>query len=191
MRRTLIVALAIATLLCTAVFISGASERHGRGDDNDAERARIGLQISPVPLNLKHKDVHLVGLGSYIINAQASCNDCHSCPSYASGGNPYAGQPTLINAANYLAGGVPFGPFISDNLTPDANGKPAGLTAHQFRHLMRTGEDPDAPGQLLQVMPWPILKNMTDEDLSAIYEYLRSLPPAQPGTCSGAGEPAP
>jgi len=191
MRRSLIVAVAIGALVCTAVFFSSASDRHDRDrGDNEADRVRIGLKISPVPLDLKGKDVHLVGLGSYIINAEASCNDCHTCPSYASGGNPYAGQPKAFNAANYLAGGVPFGPFISDNITPDADGKPAGLTAHQFQHLIRTGEDPDNPGQFLQVMVWPVLQSMTDHDIRAMYEYLRAIPRAQPGTCTGAGEGA-
>jgi len=190
MRRGLMIALAVAALVCTAVFLGQASDRQGRGDE-ERERVRIGLKISPVPLDLKDKDVHLVGLGSYIINAEASCNDCHTCPSYASGGNPYAGQPKQFNSANFLAGGVPFGPFISDNLTPDANGLPAGLTYHQFKHLIRTGEDPDNPGQLLQVMVWPVLQSMSDHDIRAMYEYLQAIPPAQPGTCGGAGEAAP
>jgi hypothetical protein len=29
---------------------------------------------------------------------------------------------------------------------------------------------------LLQVMPWPVYRNMTDRDLRAIYEYLRAIP---------------
>jgi len=40
---------------------------------------------------------------------------------------------------------------------------------------MRTGRDPD-DGHILQVMPWPVYRNMTDGDLRAIYEYLRAIP---------------
>ena len=29
---------------------------------------------------------------------------------------------------------------------------------------------------LLQVMPWPVYSNMTDRDLKAVYEFLRSIP---------------
>jgi hypothetical protein len=39
-------------------------------------------------------------------------------------------------------------------------------------------------GDVLQIMPWPIYKNMTDHDLRAIYEYLSAIP------CI-AGPPAP
>jgi hypothetical protein len=31
-------------------------------------------------------------------------------------------------------------------------------------------------GALLQIMPWPILQNLTDRDLLAIYEYLSAVP---------------
>jgi hypothetical protein len=136
-----------------------------------------GFEIAPVPLDLKKKNRALVGLGSYIVNS-GGCNDCHTNPPYAEGGDPFQGQAEQINTAGYLAGGVPFGPFItSANITPDAQGRPAGLTLREFITLMRTGHDPDAPaGQLLQVMPWPVFGKKTDRDLQAIYEYLRAIP---------------
>ena len=130
-----------------------------------------------------------MGLGSYIVNAQAACNDCHTCPSYAPGHNPFEGGDGAINAANYLAGGVPFGPtIVSANITPDENGKPAGLDFDEYLELIRTGHDPDDPDEILQVMPWPIFRNMTDHDILAIYTYLTSIPHAEPGTCNGPGQ---
>lgn len=164
-------------LLCagfTALVCAGASEA-GPPDKSDS-RVQIGLGIAPVPLNLVRKKVGFVGLGSYLVNAVGGCNDCHTHPSYAPGGDPYLGQPEIINVSQYLAGGRVFGPFTSKNITPDQNGLPAGLTFEEFEHLMRTGEDPDAPGVLLQVMPWTIYGKMSEHDLRAIYEYLRSIP---------------
>ena len=165
----------------------------GGRDLSPAEIDRIvrGYLITPVPLDLRGKDPVLVGLGSYNINAKGGCNDCHTAPPYAPGGDPFAGEPKRINAARYLAGGVPFGPPgdpntpVSRNLTPRAStGLPAGLTWDQFRRTMRTGADlkhrpPFAPSEtndLLQVMPWPVFQNMTERDLRAIYEYLRAIP---------------
>ena len=73
--------------------------------DELSSKAEIGLAIAPVPLNLVDKDRELVGLGSYIVNGQSGCNDCHS-PSpaveYSAGGNPFFGQPKTINPAVYL-----------------------------------------------------------------------------------------
>lgn len=182
-----------------------------RADDDSSEgkqksEIQIGLSIAPAPLNLKGKNKALVGLGSYIVNAQADCNGCHSAgpaTEYAPGGNPYFGQqPDKTNLTTYLGGGRNFGALIpgsaeiiSRNLTPDKSGRPVGgLTFNQFLKIIRTGVDMDglhptcagAPtagciprpfdGSLLQVMPWPVYKNMTDHDLRAIYEYLSAVP---------------
>src|SRR5581483_414821 len=139
--------------------------------------------------HLHDRNRALVGMGSYLVNAVGGCNDCHTCPSYAQGENPFAGGNGTINSTNYLAGGVQFGPFTSANLTPDlTNGLPEGHTFEEFVTLLRTGHDPDKPNQILQVMPWPIYRNMTDHDLRAIYEYLSAIPHAEPGVCSGAGQ---
>ncbi|MGE0681204.1 MAG: cytochrome C [Candidatus Binatia bacterium] len=157
---------------------------HVRADDVGfikKDRTRQGVRIAPVPLDLHRKDKGLVKLGSYLVNAVGGCNDCHTWPNYKEGGDPFQGQPEQINTDNYLAGGRPFGPFISANLTPDAEGKPAGLTRDEFIKLMRTGYDEDE-GRLLQVMPWPVYRNMTDKDLRAIYEYLSAIPHAEPST---------
>ena len=54
----------------------------------------------------------LVGLGSYIVNT-TGCNDCHTHPNWANGGNPYLGQPEQINTAEYLSGGRQF--FSADD----------------------------------------------------------------------------
>jgi hypothetical protein len=172
--RTLIIPFALLGLGFTLV---SASEDKAGGGNPENERIVRGFQIAPVPLNLRHRNRQLVGLGSYIVNAQGGCNDCHTNPPYAPGGDPYKGEPTKINADRYLAGGTPFGPFtVSRNITPDSNGLPAGLTLAEFKSVMRTGHDPDDPGDILQVMPWPIYGNMTDNDLRAVYEYLRSIP---------------
>jgi hypothetical protein len=152
---------------------------------NDPEsRVQRGLAIAPVLLDLQGKNLALVGQGSYIVNAEGGCVDCHTSPLFLPGGNPYAGQPKQINAPAYLGGGAAFGPFISRNLTPDALGRPAGLMLEEFVSAIREGIDhktippnvPSASRDLLQVMPWPFYQDMTDRDLKATYEYLSAVP---------------
>lgn len=176
-------------------------------------KAEIGLAIAPVVLNLAGKNRQLVGLGSFIVNGTSACNDCHTASpqlEYSVGGNPYFGQPKTVNPAVYLGGGYDFGPLIpgsahivSRNLTPDKTGRPiGGRTYGEFVQIIRTGVDldhlhptcaaaaeltcvpPPFDGSLLQIMPWPAFRTMTDDDLSAIYEYLSAIP------CV-AGPPAP
>ncbi len=67
-----------------AIIVAGMtnSSRHVRAHDDDDERdeSRIkrGFEFAPVHLNLRGKNRALVGLGSYIVNAVADCNGCHS-----------------------------------------------------------------------------------------------------------------
>ncbi|PWT91392.1 MAG: cytochrome C [Blastocatellia bacterium] len=153
------------------------------GDDNDDESIiQRGFEIAPVHLDLRGKNRALVGIGSYIINT-GGCNDCHTNPPYVDGGDPFQGQPEQINVPCYLSGGMNFGIAVSRNLTPDSHGLPAGLTLDKFIHTLRTGEDPEEPGELLQVMPWPVFGKKTTRDLTAMYEYLRSIPHRP--TCTG------
>lgn len=152
----------------------------------EIERSQLGLAISPVQISAGFgRTRFLIGLGSYLVNAVGGCNDCHTNPPYAPGGDPFLGQPEKINATNFLAGGVSFGPFISRNLTPNPQqgNLPAGLSLEQFIHVMRTGEDikrrhPQI-SPLLQVMPWPVYSKMSDRDLHAMYLYLSVLPRAE------------
>lgn len=170
----------------------GRGHEREDGDEDDAERdrIRIGLKIAPVTLNLEGLDKQLVGLGSYLVNAAGNCNSCHTNPSWAPGHNPFCGEPKQVNAENYLAGGMRFGPFTSRNLTPEDGGNPAGLTFSEFLKVMRTGIDLDQEhpqiSPLLQVMPWPVYQDFSDHDIRAIYEFLRAIPPATPGSGSSA-----
>jgi len=132
--------------------------------DDEASLVRIGYKIAPVPLNLAGKDRDLVGLGSFLVNAVGDCNGCHTGGgppnfNYANGGNPYFGQPKVVDPTVYLVGGMDFGPvagpsavygnyvgpdIISRNLTPDKTGRPeGGHTLADFKVIMRTGKDFD------------------------------------------------
>jgi hypothetical protein len=179
----------LATLMLLAVadfalMMVNIGKGNARGDDDFERRAQIGLRIAPLPLNLEGKDVELVGYGSYIVNAIVDCNGCHSMQEYATGGNPFLGQPKQINTADYLRGGLGLPAangqiVISRNIRPELpSGLPASKTFAQFSAVFHHGTDFDNPGQLLQVMPWPAFQNLADDDVHAIYEYLSALPPA-------------
>ena len=176
----------VAALYLIAGF-GDASVASGKRKRHEDSRVRRGFEIAPVPLDLHGKSRSMVGLGSYIVNAQAACVDCHSCPTYAN--SPFDDGEGEFNAKNYLAGGVSFGPeIVSANITPDEDGKPHGLDLDEFIEILRTGAEEDEPGHFLQVMPWPIFRNMTRRDLRAIYEYLSAIPHAEPGDCAGPGD---
>ena len=191
-------AVVIAAIFAGILAASPSAQADEHESDSTDSRVRRGFEIAPVPLNLAGKDRALVGLGSYLVNATADCNGCHTASAtaeFAPGGNPYFGQPKVVNQSTYLGGGRDFGALItgtpdivSRNLTPDKTGKPAGgRSIAEFREIIRTGVDLDhlhpscsatittgclpAPfdGNLLQIMPWPNFQTFTDHDLRAVY----------------------
>ena len=150
-----------AILLLTACLGVVAFVPALEGPDNPGEsEIQRGFDIAPVPLDLKGKTRNLVGLGSYYVNGPSDCYGCHSGP------------------AGYLSGGNPFGLVFSRNLTPDAFGRPGGLTYEEFEQVMRLGADFKnlAPPGPLIVMPWPAYRHGTDRYLKAVYEYLSAVP---------------
>ena len=163
-----------------------------RAQEQNADESRIqqGFRIAPVALNLAGKKRELVGFGSYLVNTN-ECADCHSNPWFLPGGSPFLGQRELVNQAGYLSGGRTFagGTVTARNITPDAQGRPAGYSFEQFALAIRTGADlknlpPYTPSQshdLLQVMPWPAFDDWTDHDLRAVYEYLSAIPCVEGG----------
>jgi mono/diheme cytochrome c family protein len=166
-----------------AAVLAAAPGAHAT--DSDVQRIRQGLNIAPVPLNLTGLDKNKVGLGSYLVTV-AQCNDCHTTPTFAKGGDPFLGDRTIkVVKADYFAGGVFFGGTLcSSNITPDKNGLPDGLTLANFISAMKTGHDFRAKqGVLLQEMPWPYFREMTQSDLAAIYEYLKAIPSNKTPKC--------
>jgi hypothetical protein len=173
MNPVLLSTFAVVALFAAATVIGNFPLK---GDDNNQNPGERELEVQTIfafprliKLNLQDKDPELVGLGSYIVNAQGGCNDCHTWPSYSPGHNPFPAPFGVsgdgqVNSANYMAGGIAFGPpppvgVISANLTPDATGKPHGLTLEQFEIALRTGHDPlDPKFGLLAVMPWPYFR---------------------------------
>lgn len=163
------IAVATAVIAVTAVsYVSFQTPRviadREPDHDQDDSKIQIGFSIAPVPLNYEHRDRRLVGLGSYLVNAQMDCNGCHSRgpqTEYIGPGNPYLLSPPhgpyqgtpITNPATYLGGGRDFGPFgsqgelthlYSRNLTPDKTGRAAGgMHFQEFLTALRTGEDFD------------------------------------------------
>jgi hypothetical protein len=126
MRLQRLVTIAVATILALGVIVLAGrltilTAVHAQNTENgDEELVRIGYAIAPVPLKLEGKNRDLVGLGSYIVNAQGDCNGCHTGGgppnfNYANYGDPYfLNQPlgTKTDPTTYLAGGAPFGPAV-------------------------------------------------------------------------------
>ena len=73
----------------------------------------------------------------------------------------------------------PWGVSFAANLTPDKETGIAEWSEDAFIRSMRTGKHQGQPNgrDILPPMPWEDIKVATEEDLKAIWAYLRSLPP--------------
>lgn len=63
------------------------------------------------------------------------------------------------------------------NLTPDENTGIGVWTEEMFIKTLRTGKHWGVARDILPPMPWFNYGKMTDEDLKAVWAYLRSIPP--------------
>ncbi|MBO0952073.1 c-type cytochrome [Fibrella forsythiae] len=115
-----------------------------------------------------------VAYGRYLTNF-ASCNDCHT--PVDDKGQPLPGM--------YMAGGrefpMPGGTVRSANITPHASGlaaytKEAFIARFKASSVVGKAQPVGADG-FNSVMPWAMYAGMTEQDLGAIYTYLRSLTP--------------
>jgi hypothetical protein len=180
LHRSTVSAAAVFFLIGASALMVAPRPSPAANDQNPTQdeklKIQIGQQIAPVHLTIGKKDSDTIYLGSYLVNA-IGCSDCHTNPSYI--GNPFGGGPILVNAAAYMGGGRSFGPGVtSRNITPDASGQPAGMSFSEFNQAMRLGTDFDHVHAvpLLQTMPWPRFRSLTDRDMQAIYQYLSAIP---------------
>ncbi len=142
----------------------------------------------------------LVKRGQYLVSI-AGCDDCHSPkvfgpkgpepdPNLRLSGHP-ANVPIgpvdknvlkswmLFHPMNTAAVG-PWGVSFAANITSDATGI-GNWTEEQFVKAMREGKFKglDNTRPLLPPMPWPSYANMTDDDLKAVFAYLKTTKPVK------------
>jgi hypothetical protein len=70
-----------------------------------------------------------------------------------------------------------WGVSFTRNLTPDTNTGLGSWTEDMFLNTIRNGKHQGEGRPLLPPMPWQNLKQMKEEDLKAIWAFLRTLPP--------------
>jgi hypothetical protein len=135
--------------------------------------------------------------GEYLVTI-ASCNDCHTPWKMGPKGPeqdfsrrlsghpemmpmppaPQNGMPWAISGAITLtAWAGPFGTSFTANLTPDSATGIGKMTEADFIKTLRSGIMFGLNRPIMPPMPWEYVSKMTDDDLKAVYAYLRSIPP--------------
>lgn len=138
----------------------------------------ITVKFEPQPLEgpvAPPRSGDAVAQGKYLAEI-GGCRGCHT---------PVDEKRHMIPGRDF-AGGQEFPLDVgvsvrSTNLTRDVKTGMGAMTKEQFVARFKAFEDPAAarevPIDRNTVMPWLSYARMTEEDLSAIYEYLQTLPP--------------
>lgn len=150
--------------------------------------------------------------GEYLVRF-GGCNDCHTPLKFGPNGpepdmsRMLSGHPAdtklpppdmkpgpwFAATAGMTAWTGPWGISYAANLTPDANTGIGIWTEEMFHKAMRTGKHMGGGREILPPMPWQSLNALTDEDMKAVYAYLRSVPAIQnrvPDPLPPGGKPA-
>lgn len=138
--------------------------------------------------------------GEYLVNV-IGCGDCHApkkmtdkgpvpdMDRYLSGYNGSQPVPkfdtkvmqrdhVLMFTPDLNAFAGPWGVSFAANITPDETGI-GNWTLDNFKRVMREGKFKGLENSrdILPPMPWQNFKNLKDEDLEAMFLYLKSLKP--------------
>jgi len=124
---------------------------------SDAQIAKIAASLSEFdwinPILVDENGTIIAGRGRYL----ADIAGCHGCHGTGLSGGPVAGPPGLPPASNLTTAGI------------------GDWTEADFVRAMRNGRRPDG-SSLDPFMPWEVFGKMTDDELHALWLYLRSVP---------------
>jgi mono/diheme cytochrome c family protein len=142
----------------------------------------------------------LIARGKYLVTTGA-CEDCHT-PWVKSPKGPPGPDPTRALSGHSAAIKLPPPPRLSEgwgmvfsatntafagawgvsfaaNLTSDKETGLGNWTEEMFISALRKGRHAGAGRQMLPPMPWQAYAQMTDQDLKAIFAYLRTTKPVK------------
>ncbi len=142
----------------------------------------------------------MIARGKYLTDF-AGCNDCHTPKVYTEMGpvpdttrllaghfstdplpeidaNMVAPDKWVLTEKNFTAWVGPWGISYAANLTSDATGI-GNWDERNFIRAIREGKYKglEAGRDLLPPMPWQMYKHLTDDELKAIFAYLKSTKP--------------
>jgi mono/diheme cytochrome c family protein len=164
--------------------------------------AKASRPAPPLPQPVRMTRAQQVARGAYLVTI-GGCNDCHTPWIQQPDGKMgpdltrmLSGHPQQIpitspaqlsrlksdrwavaTAPTNTAFSGPWGVSFAANLSPDVNTGTGIWTFEIFKNTIRNGRHWGVARPLLPPMPWFNYREMTDEDLAAVFAYLRTIKP--------------
>lgn len=184
-------------LLCTMYFLQSCDNASTKNDEGkDTQKVYISRD-QPLPKQ------NMVERGRYMVTA-GGCNDCHTPKIFGPKGmqpdtsRMLSGHPAetelpsfdpkkigpghwVLFAPSLTASVGPWGATFSANLTPDSLTGLGAWKEENFLKLFQNGRHMgmDDGRPIMPPMPWSEIAKMEDEDLKAIFAYLKTIKPVR------------
>jgi mono/diheme cytochrome c family protein len=126
----------------------------------------------PLPPIVASQDPEVIRQGEYLVNSFAHCQACHQQHEFAHERKPNPDMKDFGAGYEMVAG--PFGTFRPANLSSHPEFGIGKMSDGQLARAIRHGVDRN--GRLAPMMSLAV-GNMSNEDLTAVVSYLRTLPP--------------
>jgi hypothetical protein len=194
-RTQLRVVLASAALVAAGFFVVACRKEGAAAPAADSAPASAAPAGAPAAAAAP-ASADLVGGGRYLVTIMG-CNDCHTPYKMGKTGpepdmsRMLSGHPEnlkmppppklqepwgMVGAVTNTAWAGPWGVSYTSNLTPEQNTGIGIWTEDMFIKAMRSGKHMGTSRTILPPMPWPWYGKMRDEELKAIFAYLKSIP---------------
>ncbi|GAA3578170.1 diheme cytochrome c-553 [Snuella lapsa] len=171
-------------VLCITMYACNSTNK----EKKEAENYETIEEVTPDPIKRGEQLVNAIG-----------CHDCHTPKKFTEHGialntdlllsghpadeelaeyDPKTAQSYILFTMGLTAVKGPWGTSFAANLTPDDSGI-GTWSEDQFLTAIKKGLYKGIEGSrpLLPPMPWESYRNLPDEDLKAIFAYLKSIPP--------------
>ena len=190
-RRETIILAAAALIVSLAVIVAASGSSRVKAPND----VRPRMEVAPKKMTRAEQ----VARGKYLVTI-GGCNDCHTPwitqpdgkpgpdMSRSLSGHPQEhriDEPAQIRTKGYGWAAAPtntafsgdWGVSFAANLTPDIHTGTGIWTFDIFKNTIRNGRHWGVARPLLPPMPWFNYREMTDEDLAAVFAYTRTLKP--------------
>ena len=171
----------LSALLVACLLAACATESEPQYDPlqdyEQIEAATVLDAPAPVAGNFAPDNLYQVQRGEYLVEL-LGCGSCHTDGALEGAPNmerALAGSSIGIAYTNPLDTEIP-GIVFPPNITPDEDTGIGLWSDEQIENAIRAGLGRHA-GRRIAVMPWQGYAKMTDEDVTAIVGYLRSIEP--------------
>lgn len=144
------------------------------------------LDSSPEKIPADWEQTSYIDRGYYLVHHLGYCVGCHT-PLEPNG---QSDRSLLLSGVPAKFAGVKAGPpqvagfpgprgsrVYAKNITPDPETGIGKWTEEQFVNTFKQGTRPDGTKYVVSQMEWNIYANMKEEDVRAIYRYLRTVKP--------------